>query len=62
MGSDEINRLNEAYLKALQMLDLTDRNDPIREIVAMKIINVGRSGVINPEEIAEAVVGHFLKT
>ena len=61
MGSAEIKRLNSAYAKALRMLDLVDRMDPIAEIVANKVIEVGTSGVTDPQEIAEAVVNHFRK-
>jgi hypothetical protein len=41
MRSAEINRLNIAYAKTLRMLDLVDRFDPVTEIVAKKVINVG---------------------
>ena len=59
MESAEIKRLNSAYAKALRMLDLVDRSDPVTEIVANKVIEVGTSGVTDPQEIADAVVSHF---
>ena len=59
MGSADINRLNVAYAKALRMLDLIDRSDPITEIVAQRVIEAGTSGVTDPQEIADAVVSHF---
>jgi hypothetical protein len=43
------------------MLDLVDRNDPITDLVAEKVIDVGTSSVTDPKEIADAVVSHFLK-
>jgi len=58
----EIKRLNLAYAKALRALDLVDRIDPVTRIVAEKVIKVGTSGVTDPEEIADTVVGHFHKT
>ena len=61
MESAEIKRLNSAYAKALRMLDLVDRSDPVTEIVANKVIEVGTSGVTDPQEIAEMVVSHFRK-
>jgi hypothetical protein len=61
MESAEIKRLNSAYAKALRMLDLVDRSNPVTEIVANKVIEVGTSGVTDPQEIAEAVVSHFRK-
>jgi hypothetical protein len=61
MESAEIKRLNSAYAKALRMLDLVDRRDPVTEMVAKKVVDVGRSGVTDPQEIAEIVVSHFRK-
>jgi hypothetical protein len=61
MESAEIKRLNSAYAKALRMLDLIDRSDPVTEIVAKKVLEVGTSGVTDPQEIADAVVSHFRK-
>ena len=55
-------RLRVARLtRALRMLDLVDRNDPITDLVAEKVIDVGTSSVTDPKEIADAVVSHFLK-
>lgn len=62
MGSAEIKRLNLAYIKALRMLDLVDRMDPVTKIVADKVIKIGTSGITDSHEIADAVVGHFHKT
>jgi hypothetical protein len=61
MESAEIKRLNSAYAKALWMLDLVDRSDPITALVAEKVIEVGTSGLTDPQEIADAVVSHFRK-
>jgi hypothetical protein len=62
LTSAEFNRLNVAYARSLRLLDLTDRNDPVSDIVAKKVVDVGTSGLTDPEEIAKAVVSHFLKT
>ena len=62
MTSVEVNRLNIAYAKALRLLNLVDRHDPITEIVAKKVVDVGTSGVTDPQGIADAVVEHFRKT
>ena len=61
MESAEIKRLNSAYTRALRMLDLVDRSDPVTEMVAKKVVDVGTSGVTDPQEIAEMVVSHFRK-
>jgi hypothetical protein len=50
-GPDEIARLTSAYEAALQLLRLTDRNDPVTEIVAKKIIGVARAGERDPAKI-----------
>ena len=61
IGSADINRLNIAYAKALRMLHLIDRNDPVTEMVAKKVVEVGTSGVTDPQEIAVIVVKSFGK-
>ncbi len=40
---DEISQMTAAYEQALQALKFNDRNDPIIEILAKKIIEVARS-------------------
>ncbi|WFU39589.1 hypothetical protein QA640_35365 [Bradyrhizobium sp. CB82] len=41
---------------ALTDLYLVDRNDPICEIVARKIIEIGQDGTRNPQEIAAQTI------
>ena len=50
-GPDEVARLATAYEAALQLLRLTDRNDPVTEVVAKKIIEVARAGERDPAHI-----------
>ena len=50
---EEAERLNRAFALALSLLGLLDRNDPICEIVARKIIEIYRAGWHEPEEIAK---------
>jgi hypothetical protein len=50
---EEIALLNQAFDKALHGLGLVDRSDPITEIVARKIIDVGATGVRDAATIAE---------
>jgi hypothetical protein len=52
-GPDEIERLVAAYEKTLQALGLKDRSDPITQLVAEKIIAVGRLGIEDPEDISK---------
>ena len=54
---DQIERLNEAYMFALRSPDLVDRNDPIVDIVARKIIEVAvTTGIRDPEEISKTAL------
>jgi len=47
----DIDRMTAAYEAALQLLRLKDRNDPINEIIAAKIIHVTRLGESDPPRI-----------
>lgn len=53
---EEIERLNSAYARTLRSLCLVDRDDPIAEIVAKKIIEIGASGVGDPAEISKLAI------
>ena len=50
-GPDEIRRMTAAYETALQLLKLKNRNDPITELIATKVIQVFRSGESDPQRI-----------
>jgi len=41
----DIERLAEAYEDALRALHISDRDDPVNEIIAQRIIEGARSGV-----------------
>ena len=54
---DEIEMLKAAFDKALHSLQIADRkNDPLGEVVARKIIEIGETGVRDPSEIADIAV------
>ena len=55
-GPEEIERLVTAYEQTLRALGLNDRSDPITQLVAEKIIEVGRSGIENPTKISEVAL------
>jgi len=55
---EEISRLVAAYEQALRALDLVDRNDPVTEIVAKKIIEIGKRGG-DAVEIAKLAVNEL---
>jgi hypothetical protein len=48
-----IASMTAAYEGALRVLRLADRQDPITELVARKIIQVARSGGRDPTQIRE---------
>src|SRR6516164_5654815 len=56
-GLQEVEqRLNKAYRDVLRSLHLVDRNDPITEIVAKTVIDIGATGVREPSEISKIAV------
>jgi hypothetical protein len=55
----EIERLNRAFAVTLKCLRLVDRNDPICEIVASKVIEIDKAGTHDPHEIAKLATKLF---
>ena len=53
LGPEKIERLNRAFAHALDSMSLVDRNDPLTELIAKQIIEVGADGDRDPTEIAE---------
>ena len=52
MGPEEISRLTTAYEQTLRGIGLVDRDDPLSEMVAKKVIQIAKSGVRDPTDIA----------
>ena len=50
---EAVNAMGAAFEDALRELRLTDRDDPVCEIVAKKIIELGRLGERDPARIRE---------
>lgn len=50
---EEVERLNRAFTFTLRALSLVDRNDPVCEIVARKVIEIDAAGTHDPEQIAK---------
>jgi hypothetical protein len=53
MGPEEIRRMVAAYEQTLRALHLEDRNDPVTEIIAKKIIEIMQTGVKDPAQISQ---------
>jgi hypothetical protein len=56
MEPEEISRLATAYEQALRSIGLVDRNDPLAEMVAKKIIEIGQTGVRDPADITSLAI------
>ncbi|MDQ1390985.1 MAG: hypothetical protein QOF56_4439 [Acidobacteriaceae bacterium] len=53
---DDIRRLKKAYNRALRSLSLVDRNDPLTELIAKKIVEIRKAGVTDPNEIYKMAI------
>jgi hypothetical protein len=56
---EEVERLNRAFMRTLKSLHLVDRDDPVCDIVARKVIEIGVSGAHNPEEISRIAINQL---
>ena len=55
----EIELLNKAFSHALHLLGVVDRDDPLCDMVARKVIEVSANGLSEPREIAERAVARI---
>ena len=53
LGPEEIAVLTDAYERTLRKLNLLDRRDPITEMIAKKIIELGQRGVREAKQLSE---------
>ena len=56
---EEIERLVAAYERTLRALGLKQRDDPLTQAVAKKVIEIGQSGIRNPQQISELALRAF---
>ena len=56
LGPDEITRLSKAYEQALRTIGVQDRNDPLTELIAKKIIEISQTGLKDPAQICVRAV------
>jgi hypothetical protein len=59
-NQDDIERLAEAYEDALRALHISDRDDPINEIIAQRIIEGARSGVRDPGDLCKIAIKNLM--
>ena len=50
---EDIGRLVAAYENCLRVLNLSDRSDPITELIAKKVIEVAQTGMRDPARIRQ---------
>jgi hypothetical protein len=55
-GPDHIQAMSDAYERALALLGLKDRSDPLTEIVAKKIIEMAQTGERNVQRLSEEAI------
>jgi len=56
LGPEEIECLAAAYEQTLRDLALKDRDDPITRLIAEKIIEIGQTGVRDPDQISKLAI------
>ena len=55
-NQNDIERLAAAYEEALQALHISDRDDPINEVIAQRIIEGARAGARDPHDLCKMAV------
>ena len=55
-GPDDIDRLATAYERALRILELNDRDDPITEIIARWIIEAAQTSLRDPDSLCATAI------
>ena len=56
-GPDEIDVIAAAYDDALRELGLSDRCDPLAELIALKILHLAQRGELDPLRMRQSVLG-----
>jgi hypothetical protein len=56
MGPEEISRLTTAYEQALRTIGIVERDDPLAELLARKIIEIAQTGVREPRDISTLAI------
>jgi hypothetical protein len=58
---EAVKAMTDAYEETLRKLRLADRNDPVTEIIAGKIVEHARGGERDPYRLCEAVLREIAK-
>ena len=56
---EEVEELNRAFTFTLRSLSLVDRNDPLCDMVARRVIEIDAAGTHDPKQIAKRAMSEF---
>jgi hypothetical protein len=56
LGVEDVEQIAAAYQRTLRALSLKDRNDPITEMIARKIIEIAGTGLRDPAEVSARAI------
>jgi hypothetical protein len=56
---EEIGRITEAYERALHTLCVKDRDDPLTEMIARKIIKIAQTGDHDPAQLSALAIAEL---
>ena len=56
LGPEDLRRLTDAYEHTLRALSVKDRNDPLTELIAKKIIEIAQTGLKDPAQISARAI------
>jgi hypothetical protein len=56
LGPKQVKCIIEAYEQALRTLCVKDRDDPLTEMVATKIIKIAQTGVRDPAQLSALAI------
>lgn len=59
IDAEKVEKLDQAFTFTLRALSLVDRNDPLCERIARKVIEIEASGTDDPREIARLAAKQF---
>ena len=55
-SQDDIERLAASYEEALRALHISDRDDPVNEVIARRIIEGAREGMRDPNALCQMAI------
>jgi hypothetical protein len=56
MEPEEVSRITAAFERALRTLGVKDRDDPLTEMIAKKIIKIAQTGMRDPAQISALAI------